>query len=440
MLARQDASGQLLDPPELDVGSPALDARQEAAERERQAEDRRLLYVALTRGKHQCRVYWTANKGGAMSALGQLLFPALTDTETDGMLEDQLRQWAAERGVERIAVRGPDARRAIRDPGRYRPPRDSTVTLHCRPVARPSLPPLLQTSFSALASAAAEAGELEAADRDELPPEPPAESRAIAAGAEPGDGRLPLAEMPGGRLVGDLAHRVLEELLTDGRCRAAERTAVRDAAAALLATQLPRANLDAVWQVPLAECLADCLTWPLSASHGSQADFPVFRGVALLGTPSSDESGRRARHCLEYQAVPLRRRAPQVGGLGPQQNPPPAGWSTCRPATSPASCPSCCAWPAGTTTSTWRGSATPCGSPNRRWSAATLRACNGSAARACGASWPASSIWCTVGRDAGTCSITRPISWARALRTTMPSDWGGRWPSTTTCCRRTCTP
>ena len=152
VLARQDASGQLLTPPELDVGSPALDERQEAAQRERKAEDRRLLYVALTRGKHQCRVYWTANKGGAMSALGQLLFPELTDTETDALLEDQLRQWAAERGVERIAVRGPDARRAIRDSGRYRPPRDATVTLHCRPVARASLPPLLQTSFSSLAT------------------------------------------------------------------------------------------------------------------------------------------------------------------------------------------------------------------------------------------------------------------------------------------------
>ena len=99
--------------------------------------------------------------------------------------------------------------------------------------------------------------------------------------------------MPGGRLVGDLAHRVLEELLTDRRCQAAERTAVRDAAADLLATQLPRANLDAVWQGPLAECLADCLTWPLAAIHGSPVDLPVVRGVALLGTPSSDESG----HC-----------------------------------------------------------------------------------------------------------------------------------------------
>ncbi len=58
----------------LDLGSEADNYR--LAERERLAEDLRLLYVALTRAKYRCYFTWGAFKGASTSALAYLLHPS----------------------------------------------------------------------------------------------------------------------------------------------------------------------------------------------------------------------------------------------------------------------------------------------------------------------------------------------------------------------------
>lgn len=64
-----------------DLGSDAHDAHRLLAERERLAEDLRLLYVALTRAKYRCCFAWGAANGAVNSALGYLLHQG---TDEDG--------------------------------------------------------------------------------------------------------------------------------------------------------------------------------------------------------------------------------------------------------------------------------------------------------------------------------------------------------------------
>ncbi len=56
-----------------DCGSPRLAARQQQAERERLAEDLRLAYVALTRARQRCVLYWGDFYSAGQSALAHLL-------------------------------------------------------------------------------------------------------------------------------------------------------------------------------------------------------------------------------------------------------------------------------------------------------------------------------------------------------------------------------
>jgi len=66
--------------PTLDLGSDEIDAHLELARREELAENIRLLYVALTRAKHRCYLYWGIFKGAESSSLAWVL-------HRDGALE-----------------------------------------------------------------------------------------------------------------------------------------------------------------------------------------------------------------------------------------------------------------------------------------------------------------------------------------------------------------
>jgi exodeoxyribonuclease V beta subunit len=66
-----DASGQ----PVLDLGTPGRDDARRIAGHEQLAEQLRLLYVALTRARHQCHVVWGRFNQGENSALMWLLEP-----------------------------------------------------------------------------------------------------------------------------------------------------------------------------------------------------------------------------------------------------------------------------------------------------------------------------------------------------------------------------
>ena len=59
--------------PALELGSAESDAHLELARREERAENIRLLYVALTRAKHRCYLYWGLFKGAEGSSLAWVL-------------------------------------------------------------------------------------------------------------------------------------------------------------------------------------------------------------------------------------------------------------------------------------------------------------------------------------------------------------------------------
>jgi exodeoxyribonuclease V beta subunit len=265
VLARFDEKGQPLEIPEIDVGSAAIGQRLEEDALESRAEDRRLLYVTLTRAKHQCRIYWTAANSAGESALGQIMFDRLGGDESDGDLEAKIRDWAEGLDASRVEVRGAEALRAVAEPGMFQPRNEAPATLSSRRVTRPTLPALVQTSFSALSRAAAETDELEIADRDEdaIVEISVADMDAVALDT---DRQVPLAEMPGGRHVGNAVHEVLEQLLGNGTHHGSDHPTVQAAAAELLESQLPRVHLAPCWKDPLAAVLADCLTAPIAAN------------------------------------------------------------------------------------------------------------------------------------------------------------------------------
>jgi exodeoxyribonuclease V beta subunit len=263
ILARLNAAGQPLDIPEIDVGSPAISSRQAQDTADGMAEDRRLLYVALTRARHQCRIYWTAFAQAEESALGQIMFGPMSGKESDADLESKIGDWIARVGADRLVVRGAAEVGATADQNMYLPRNDGPIILSSRPVNRPVLSILAQTSFSALSRSLVETDDSGIADRDAGPAEAPPAVDVIEAPAS-ADQQVPLAEMPGGCKVGNLVHEVLEKLLGRGSLLGSDHTAIKSAAAGLLLPELPRTRLQVCWQEPLACVLADCLTVPLT--------------------------------------------------------------------------------------------------------------------------------------------------------------------------------
>ena len=93
----------------LDLGSTDYDNSYELAERERLAEDLRLLYVALTRAKQLCYLAWGQISGAAESALGYLLHNGDMTELSDAQLRERWQQ-LAQQAPDAIAVQPlPDA-------------------------------------------------------------------------------------------------------------------------------------------------------------------------------------------------------------------------------------------------------------------------------------------------------------------------------------------
>jgi exodeoxyribonuclease V beta subunit len=186
----------------LDVGleGPDFDAHVEAEALEGRGEDLRLLYVALTRAKAQCVVWW-AGAFGAQYAPLTLLVCGRPQTPPDETMRAALEEVAA-RAPGCVAVelgQGQAAPHYVVDEG-------EPGLLSVRTWERDIDLLWRRASYSSLTRAAHEAvvaSEPEDGGRDD---EPPADEEA-AAGAAGG----PLADMPGGRSVGTAIHRVLEQ-------------------------------------------------------------------------------------------------------------------------------------------------------------------------------------------------------------------------------------
>jgi exodeoxyribonuclease V beta subunit len=234
----------------LDYADPARALAQ--AERERLAEDLRLLYVALTRATHLCVLSWGAVRpasGYVYPALGHLLHaqPGQTPEEADAGYQQtrDAGHAAIRRHLERLAAACPEAmcvEPLPTEPDRLVLPPADTAAFRAEPVRRTVADDWGVTSYSELARLSDEA--VAAAGT----------AVTVAGSAEPAPESI--AAFPRGRRAGTCFHSVLEDL----DFAAADAHAVRS----LAQVQLRRAGLDEAWAPVLAAAVADVLGTPLA--------------------------------------------------------------------------------------------------------------------------------------------------------------------------------
>lgn len=278
----------------LDLGSPDLEASVARAAEEQEAEEMRLLYVALTRASAMCRIYWAGVAGAAETALGRLLHP--DGAGEDGTMMDEIRR-SVGKGDTGLSLTSPEpaAPSAV-----YRSALPQERDLRARPFDRQVVPSWRITSYSGLVrrrDETLESGQAPAAG--DFPETGPAgeerdEGFSWEAGQDHldtgGDGLDPilLEAFPKGASAGDFFHNVLETIdftapeeidpavdtclarygFAGDRYRPAACRAVRD----ILATELcdDSGNTFALHQIPVAARFTElefCFTldrWDLS--------------------------------------------------------------------------------------------------------------------------------------------------------------------------------
>ena len=308
-----------------------------------------MLYVALTRPSHQCHLYWIAAKESNRTALAQIMLKDPSGNETDNELRTKIADWVDQLEVSRAVSRfvtPPDAHShrtstpALHDSSSVAWTATTTAqsgamsqSLASRPVTRPSLPTVLQTSFTALAASAAAHSTTSAllpsrdttfedlTDRD-------ASSRfELEVLNYPGTtGPLPieeqarhdtvlLAEMPGGRQVGTIVHDVLESLISRGDLYHPNERTIQDAVRRRLEPELPKAQLDATWLDPLASSLTRCVAGsiPQIDETCSLSGIPRERLVCempfliRLGSPEARFTVEAVAAAFEQSQQPLMR-------------------------------------------------------------------------------------------------------------------------------------
>lgn len=123
---------------------PALSQAEGLVTIEEQAEDLRLLYVALTRARERCVIIWGAVKGVDDSALFKLIHPDLTEIQSPEMADDLQTMIKASEGT--ISVESID----IEQPVHYLAETDTSQTLAARTFNGYIQQPWRIGSFSAL--------------------------------------------------------------------------------------------------------------------------------------------------------------------------------------------------------------------------------------------------------------------------------------------------
>jgi exodeoxyribonuclease V beta subunit len=190
----------------IDLGSEALEEHRSLAERETLAEALRLTYVALTRAKYRCLLFFGPVGHWRKSALGALLHGAdrvgqLSEEELEAELEELARE---SNGVIRLRPPCPAVERSPRPP--------APVRIEPRPARRSYDLSARITSFSSLSEASASRAEAPWSSRQ----------MATEAGSRDGwseSGRPPSLEVEGrfadlvpGAGTGLLLHSILEQL------------------------------------------------------------------------------------------------------------------------------------------------------------------------------------------------------------------------------------
>jgi exodeoxyribonuclease V beta subunit len=293
----------------------------EAARLERQAENLRLLYVAVTRAQHRCTLYWGHFKGAEDSALGYLLHPdsATTPGEaTADTLLPELQTWGAA-AAGNVEVRPLLLGRTGSGPHLPRT-QDPPTKLHRRIFERPffdsawrrgsysSLVRSAQTAGATTGGAPTDLGTVDggplAEGQDYDAPPAAAPIAGLPAVALSDHREVPLSAFPGGTEAGTMFHHLFEVsdfAWADGRQQLANETSRHLTRYGFPADQWADQVTDAissVLQTPLGStmeregkelCLAqidrrerlDELSFDLPVAGGYEAQAGTLTGQAL---------------------------------------------------------------------------------------------------------------------------------------------------------------
>jgi exodeoxyribonuclease V beta subunit len=257
----------------LDVGVSqplsSYEAHLQSARREQRGEDLRLLYVALSRARHQAVIWWVRTYESEHSPLGRVLMfrdaagevppsgrYSPKDAEVERRLEELTGFLPGELSVERCSGY---------TPRRWQKASPPTPSLLIAPFGRALDLSWRRTSYTGLTAP------LEPSDAVSSEPEDPGTADEPvgtggfqpASAVDPADGWLrsvscPLADTPGGAEVGTFVHRVLERV----DFTAADLDA--EVAAAMAATQVP-GSLDTGTSAGLVSGLTAAICTPLGA-------------------------------------------------------------------------------------------------------------------------------------------------------------------------------
>jgi exodeoxyribonuclease V beta subunit len=191
------------DEPRVDLGSDELEAHREIAAREELAERLRVLYVALTRAQHLCRVVWGHVEHKENSALGFLLHRPVAATDVE-QAKEYVRELGPDRLVDDLSALADRSEGGI---GFYRlgdgsysrsgaRAGDRSIAFESRILSREIPAPWTASSYSGLVRSAVGSGS--ESRREPLP----------AGSGEP----VPLAGFPAGADPGLFFHEVFEKL------------------------------------------------------------------------------------------------------------------------------------------------------------------------------------------------------------------------------------
>ncbi|MCP3945158.1 MAG: exodeoxyribonuclease V subunit beta [Desulfobacteraceae bacterium] len=196
-----------------------LDRSRELMVFEERAEEKRLLYVALTRSSAMCRIFWAGLSSVDGSALGSLLHPG--GCKKDGVMLDDLEK-LCHLGKNRVTV---DSICLTGEPlGTYRPKDCRQIDLSARSGKRLVQPVWHTSSFSALSISGTgyDPGKYEPG-KYESDKSKPDKSKSLKPGSAQGGQFLPgsdtgasrqisLKEFPKGAGSGDFFHAIFEDL------------------------------------------------------------------------------------------------------------------------------------------------------------------------------------------------------------------------------------
>lgn len=254
-----DETGRVL----LDIGSPQLAGNLALARRESLAESLRLLYVALTRGRHRTYLTWGAFKDAGDSAMHYLLHPeaeaakgqvTLSDQEMLAQLQDLAG--SSNGGIELLPM--PEA-----DGEPYLPQAADSSDFDYRHFKGAIARDWRVASFTSLATRLQHAAELPDRDEGNRPESQPAK------GLPPSG----IFAFPRGAKAGIFLHEIFERH---------DFTASPDALAPLVAALLDRHGFSPEWGGAVCSMVQNVLQAPLGEEGFALAGIPMERRLTEL--------------------------------------------------------------------------------------------------------------------------------------------------------------